>query len=319
MRRRLPPHLQLIRFPGPEEVPVARDPLIKIESVSATMASQMLGTSAGNRPIRKAAVEKYARDMLAGKWTLNGEAIKFDAAGRLVDGHHRLAAIVSSKTEQLMLIVRNVPENAMLTLDTGISRSFHDASIVAGKHYDKGVGPVARWWIKYEAKRLASYNSGISHQELQAVIDLHPGILDSAVFIRRQKTLQRFCVPGVQGFVHAYASEKYDRELADIFMRDLNEGAKLEEFSPVYVLRRMLVEDDRSHGHYDQYRVLAFTIKSWNAWLAGDKLHHITWRQGGENPEPFPRFSIDQAGPKSLKRSRARAKREIERLQAAIA
>src|SRR5215467_2969648 len=201
MPRPFPAYLQLIRFPGSEEVSVAREPLIKIENITPTMAAQMLGTSAGNRPIRKAVVERYARDMIGGKWTLNGEGIKFDTAGRLVDGHHRLQAIVMSKTDQLMLVVRNVPEHAMLTLDTGISRSFHDASIVAGKHYDRGVGPVARWWVKYEAQRMTSFGPTTSHQELQAVVDLHPAILESAIFVRRLKTVTKFCIPGVQGFV----------------------------------------------------------------------------------------------------------------------
>src|SRR5262245_13650208 len=128
----------------------SRDPIIKIEVITPAMAGQMLGTSAGNRSLRKAAINRYARDMVADRWVLNGEGIKFDAAGRLVDGHHRLNAVIAAQKPQSFLIIRNVPTDAMLTLDTGIGRSFYDAGIVAGKNYDSRVGPIARWWYRYD-------------------------------------------------------------------------------------------------------------------------------------------------------------------------
>jgi hypothetical protein len=289
---------------------MARDPVIKIEPINAAVAAQMLGTSAGNRSLRKSAINRYARDMAGGKWVLNGEGLKFDSSGRLIDGHHRLHAVIAAQTTVTFLVVRNVPQDAMLTLDTGVSRSFWDASVVAGKNYHRKTGPIARWWYRYQGDRVTGFGPQASHQELEAIVLAHPGILESASFIGRLKTINKYCVPSVQGFVHAYASEKYDRELADVF---LNEGAKLDEHSPVFVLRRLLVEDER---RVEPYRVLAYSIKAWNAWLAGDKLRLLSWRNAGPSPEAFPRFEADAPqGSKDFKRSRDRAKAQIALIQ----
>ena len=293
-------------------MPSHREPLIKIEVITPTDAARMLGTSAGNRPIRKTAVNRYARDMIAGKWSLNGEGIKFDTAGRLVDGHHRLNAVIMAQRPQTMLVVRNVPSDAMLTLDTGVGRSFYDASIVAGRSYDQRVGPIARWWYKYNLDKM-TFGGQPSHQELEQLVLDHPTIAESARYIHKLKTVCKYCVPSVQGFVHAFASERYDREMADVFARDLNDGAKLDEFSPIFVLRRALVEDDR---RIEAYRVLAYTVKAWNAWFVGDKLRVIHWRNSGPTPEAFPKFECDVKQSAETRRAREKTKQKIALLNA---
>ena len=47
---------------------------------------------------RRDTVTAYAEDMAAGRWKENGETIKFDSEGRLIDGQHRLAAVVKANT-----------------------------------------------------------------------------------------------------------------------------------------------------------------------------------------------------------------------------
>lgn len=284
-----------------------KPPLITVETITPTIAAQMLGTSAGNRHLRKTAVNRYAREMIAGRWVLNGEAIKFDTAGHLIDGHHRLNAIIASKMSIQLFVIRNVQEGAMLTLDTGVGRSFFDASVVAGRGWGRMVGPIARWWHMYERDGLTRTIPTASLQELTQIAETHLTIHDSAHHIRKLKVVCRHCVPGVQGFVHAYVSEKYDREIADVFFRDLNDGAELDAHSPIFLLRRYLIEDS-SRKNPEANRVLAVTIKAWNAWMAGDKLSVLVWRKD----EAFPRFDIDvaKASP-SLVRSRKIARRRI--------
>jgi len=87
------------------------------------------------------------------------------------------------------------------------------------------------------------------------------------------------------------------------------DGAKLDEYSPIFVLRRAFVEDDRQ---MDAYRVLAFTIKAWNTWLAGGKMKIVHWRNTGPKAEGFPKFDVDSPKPpNSVKRSRERTEQSI--------
>lgn len=272
---------------------------IKVETITPDDAARMLGTMVGNRSLRQTAVRRYAREMVAGKWLLNGEAIKIDRAGRLIDGQHRMSAVLVAKVPVQMHVVRGVDPDAMATLDTGVGRSFYDSRVIAGRSEHRGCGPIARWWYQYA---LSSINGKAvaTHQELAAIVDAHPQILTSAEFIGRLKVVRHRCTPGVQGFVHSYAAEKYDREMADTFMQDLNDGAGLAQTSPIFVLRRRLV-DDIGKNRLDPTYVLAITIKAWNAWINGDKLQTITWRSGGTKPEDFPRFDIDTAKRKTFR------------------
>jgi len=59
---------------------------IEIVSVTPDQASAWLATNAtNNRKISTTIVNQYARDMIAGRWEITGEAIKFDTTGRLID------------------------------------------------------------------------------------------------------------------------------------------------------------------------------------------------------------------------------------------
>lgn len=62
---------------------------------------------ADNRPIRWEAVEAMANDARSGHFKLTHQAIAIAADGTLLDGQHRLSAIVSAETPVRLLIVRN--------------------------------------------------------------------------------------------------------------------------------------------------------------------------------------------------------------------
>lgn len=50
----------------------------------------------GNRSIKPTIVNKYARDIREGNWRLTHQCIAFDSTGHLIDGQHRLSAVVQS-------------------------------------------------------------------------------------------------------------------------------------------------------------------------------------------------------------------------------
>lgn len=270
-------------------------PRITVETITPAIAAQLLGTMQGNRNLKARVVQRYAREMIGGKWLLNGEAIKLAKDGRLIDGQHRLNAVVLAKVSVLMCVVRGVDAGAMITLDTGVGRSFHDVGVIAGRSYTNTVGPIIRWWFKYQIGSPTVGNVP-SIQEMQQILDDHPTIQESAAFIAKLKTVRFRCIASVQGFVHAYASEKYDREMADSFMQDLNDGAALPKTSPIYALRKRLVDAPETHRPLPTH-ALAWTIKAWNFWYAGEKVQVLKWMN--ENDEAFPRFSVDKAPSKS--------------------
>lgn len=113
---------------------------VSIRLIGPTEAKAMLAKNAkNNRRLRIADVKKYAEDMKTKKWNDDVSAIVFDADGRLTNGQHRLNAILLSGTEQSFIVAENWPTEAMLTMDLGNKRSFHDRVTVFGVELEKNV------------------------------------------------------------------------------------------------------------------------------------------------------------------------------------
>lgn len=99
---------------------------LKIESVTPEKAHAYLALSAGNRKLSVDTVLAYTVDMQQGRWIAEASEILFDEAGKLIDGHHRLQAIIDSGTPQHISVKRGVPVVARAVVDTGKSRNPQD-------------------------------------------------------------------------------------------------------------------------------------------------------------------------------------------------
>lgn len=82
----------------------------------------------GQRKLRRATVSRYAREMMQGRWIGdNGQCIVFSSDGWLVDGQHRLHAVIKSGCDVEMLVIHSsrTAEEIMSTIDVGDKRSAH--------------------------------------------------------------------------------------------------------------------------------------------------------------------------------------------------
>ena len=78
-----------------------------------------------NRPIKQAVVDMYVRQIKSGLWRRTHQGIAFDANGILIDGQHRLMAIVNSgvTVPMPMLIFMDEPKENYEFIDCGRNRS----------------------------------------------------------------------------------------------------------------------------------------------------------------------------------------------------
>lgn len=113
------------------------------ELVSPELAMEWLSKSAGNPrfgqegKVNKSVVAKYAADMKGGHWELTHQGIAFNESGELVDGHHRLCAVIESGVNVWMYVTYDVPNDSAL-LDVGYVRT--PSQIMAHSlHADKSI------------------------------------------------------------------------------------------------------------------------------------------------------------------------------------
>lgn len=77
------------RTPGPPEQYV----LTPVVRITPQLAEELLARNTFNRKPSQRKIRRYAAMMRDGEWQLNGEPLKFSAAGRLLDGQSRLQAV----------------------------------------------------------------------------------------------------------------------------------------------------------------------------------------------------------------------------------
>jgi len=97
-----------------------------VETVTPALAAKWLESNIGNRPVRHAWVQVLAQMMRAGEWTVTHQGIAFDRTGRLVDGQHRLLAVIEADRSVSMLVTRGLAPEVYRHLDGGRSRSISD-------------------------------------------------------------------------------------------------------------------------------------------------------------------------------------------------
>lgn len=100
--------------------------------VTVSMAKNWLSTMIENqRKPSSATVNKYADEMKNGKWEISS-ALSFDNEGRLIDGQHRLLAVIKSEVPTLFLIIGNLPSSSALKFDLGKNRTTQNIAYLKG-------------------------------------------------------------------------------------------------------------------------------------------------------------------------------------------
>lgn len=125
-----------------------------VEHITPEMAKDWLENcnDKHNRSISLQAAARYAHDMRNGRWHLTHQGLAFDEKGILIDGQHRLAAIVMYGAPVDMMVTYGVEreDGEILNIDGGKARTQSDRIIMAG--HDKTFAqliPTAKAFIMY--------------------------------------------------------------------------------------------------------------------------------------------------------------------------
>jgi hypothetical protein len=248
-----------------------------VERVTPDQARALLARNTFNRPLVKRRVAEYAEDMRCGRWQFNGEGIIFSDQGVLLNGQHRLSAVVESGATVEFLIVRGVPQEAFASIDTGGKRSAAVMLSLQGERNSATLAAAATLlWQHRHGKRVG----GSVHPTrlgLAALLQEEPGLRASVEAVCAGDGPRRFVAPAVLAFCH-YVFSRSDAGLADEFLQKLRTGAGLKVECPILVLRNRLVSSRATRTE-----ALVLLVKAWNAFKRGKRLRRLTLtRKNGE-------------------------------------
>ena len=102
----------------------------RLELITPEFAVEALKHNTNNRNITMPRVEAYVRDMTNGNWTVSYDPIAFDENGRLLNGQHRLTAVVRSNVAVWMYVVRNAERETVF--DRGFMRTTANSLLMRG-------------------------------------------------------------------------------------------------------------------------------------------------------------------------------------------
>ena len=107
--------------------------------ITPDLASEWLGGNVRNRPVKQPVVDAYAADMAAGRWRDNNTAIAFDRHGTLIDGQHRLWAIIESGCRIRMIVATGLAPDSIEVFAREHKRSNADQHNIMGHPADREV------------------------------------------------------------------------------------------------------------------------------------------------------------------------------------
>lgn len=113
---------------------VIEDPQVIATSSKVTpeLAVYWLENQATNRKINDTYVNRLAEDMREGRWVFPGDPLKFNNQGKLIDGQHRLSAVVKLGIPQQFVILNGYKEESIKVLDLGKARSADHVGQILG-------------------------------------------------------------------------------------------------------------------------------------------------------------------------------------------
>ena len=248
-------------------------------NITPDTARYMLGKMKNNRALRPYKVKQYAREMQLGRWKLNNDALCFDKNGVLINGQHRLNAIIMSGITVQMMVCFGLDPKAYLTMDQGGMRSVRDLWMAEGnKKAGASHAAVVNRYFSLKEGRLALSNA--SNSILSSGSKSKKDIMD---FFMQNEELVREIVTDVRkwhkesnplthsdagGFMlYLIKEKKHAKDEVFSFMKALFTGSGAENCRSViranFILRR---SDLTQNGRKAAAARQAITIQAWNAW-----------------------------------------------------
>lgn len=148
-----------------------------VEEFTPERAKSVLETqNKKNRKIQDKTVRGYVHDMKNGKWLITGDPLKFDTSDYMIDGQHRLSAVVHSGVTVNFAVIRGLEPEAQDVIDTGRRRTAGNMLELRGITHAAKIAAAARIGVAFDKGLLPTSMSRLpdcTHQEVVEWTEKH--------------------------------------------------------------------------------------------------------------------------------------------------
>ncbi len=223
----------------------------QVKVITPAWAKNVLETqNTNNRPISHTRVKSLVSDMKAGAFMLNHQGIAFDDSERLIDGQHRLTAIVEFGKPVPMLVTTGIPAeqkngvvlNVMDTVDrNGVRGVGQQLNLSHGYTNGNNVAAAAR--IVMGICSTSGVGGRVSTAQTLHVLKHYGEHIEFILSRPWQKQLRRAPVIGTLAFCRPV-----DQAKVDLFADKLATMENVAARSPVMALHRWTMNHGEGKG-----------------------------------------------------------------------
>lgn len=275
---------------------------IQIENVTPSLACQWLEEkNKKNRRRNQNHVNALAKNMKDGTWRFNGDTICFDVNDVLIDGQHRLSAIIESGISQKMIVVKGLDPDTIKTKDMevkprnladllrmdGITQANQKAAIVtrylvlsAGRTaiYNGNNGGIAGNSIKVASTMDGKYNVYYRYQSLFDECCLY-----ACALADRMRTLTAGELGGLYAYLFIDLNHSED-EIRGFFDRLYYNN---NDVNVINLLRDKLIKDLGATNRMSGTTKQCLVAKTWNYYIKGKDVKVLSYNRINEGNVEF--------------------------------
>jgi hypothetical protein len=267
---------------------------LEIITLTPEMAVELLEKNTLNRPLSDQHVARIALQIEQDKWRFNGDTIKIADTNDVLDGQHRLWAVVEAKKPIRTIIVYGIERDAFATIDTlRKPRSLADTVALAGARRHRNIiASALTWLIRWQRGIIETYKAPqnrIENSDVEAFFADNHGIVRAVEVAIRLRGLGN---PGIIAFFY-YLLTNRNEALAERMIASLGDPSALALDDPFFRLRTYFTNDH--HKRKEPEVTIALMVKAANSAFSGSAMQSLSWRRQGSNPEAFPKLTVTKS------------------------
>lgn len=267
---------------------------IKKQLITPNIAKQLLESNIRNRHIKNDLLLRYVSDMIEGRWKEDtGETIKIAKTGVVLDGQHRLWAVVKSNKNIYFHIITNMEDSVYDVLDSGAKRTSSDVFHIEGiKNSNTLSGIISSYYILKKQISKNVINRGVHYNEKPTSNQLLKYYYERESFwksVSNQTASWYHCFakilpPSAIGAFYAFFYDINDVD-AFQFMNQLCTGQDITN-NTINLLRNRLIQDKVDLKKINASLKQALILKTWNYYRKNEVAKQLKYNKVDEE---FPK------------------------------
>lgn len=232
--------------------------------ITPSLAKQILEKNIKNRRIKQPTIDRYVKDMTIGKWKEDtGEVIKISKNGVVLDGQHRLTALIKANVNLFFHIAYDIEDSVYTVLDSGSLRNSSDSFKIEGIKNNNIIPSIITTHDQLSKNKLHLKRKDLCTDSLLEIYYQRQRFWDatSNKAIRWYHDFSKILSPTIIGGIY---SRIYDinEDKAETFMNELCTGSGISN-NTILLLRQKLISDKLSQRKLSVENKNALIIKTW--------------------------------------------------------